>query len=180
MKGFRMITHSSLFKIILATVLLSMAVSSPASADTTPAAEHVYDVTPAIVSFQGHGRNYSMVFAFDVREKLPPGTGTFVHFTHNGEILLQYGTGIESSPEDWPLGQVVKGATQYGHFPVILADGEYPFLVGLWIPATGQRLKLKGIDDGQQRYQAGILVASDHGRTVTLKGAPVFASDAPK
>jgi hypothetical protein len=169
-------SQKSLLKGLVAVLLPMLLSGSIALADTP--ADHVYDVAPAIVSFhQGSGRNFSMVFAFDVREKLPSGAGAFIHFTHNGEILLQYGTGIDSSPENWPVGQVIKGTTQYAHFPVILADGEYPFLVGLWTPATGQRLKLKGIDDGTQRYQAGILVASNHGRTLTMIGQPTIGAD---
>ncbi|MDR3707342.1 MAG: hypothetical protein P4L33_03505 [Capsulimonadaceae bacterium] len=166
-----------LARLLAPAVVLVIAAACAVASDTAP--DHVYDVTPSIVSFhQNRARSYTIVFAFDVREKLPPGAGTFVHFTRGGELLLQYGTGIETAPESWQAGQIVKGKPTYCHFPVVLADGEYPILVGIWTPANGQRLHLKGIDDGQQRYQAGILVVKDHGRTLSLTGAPPIGPDA--
>jgi hypothetical protein len=163
---------------LLIAAIMLLLTGAAAHPDGAGAPDHVYNVVPSIVEFHQTGpRNYSVVFAFDVREKLPPGTGTFVHFTRDGEILLYMGLGIESAPENWPVGQIVKGNPVYGHFPPVLADGSYPILVGLWTPATGKRLKLKGVDDGGQRYQAGILVVTNHGRTLSLQHAPTIGEE---
>ena len=162
----------------LAATALALAVAPIPAPAEPPAGVHVYDVTPSIVAFTSHGRAWTMVFAFDVREPLPAGSGTFVHFTRDGEEITQYGTGIEASPDKWPVGQIIKGRTQYARFPPVMADGEYPILVGIWTPSNGRRLYLKGIDDGQQRYQAGILVVKNHGRSLNLKGAPPMNQDA--
>jgi len=151
-----------------------------ASAQAADPADHVYDVAPSIVSFHSNGRGFSLVFGYDVREKLPPGSCTFVHFTRDGDILLYMGDSIESSPENWPVGQVIKGHTVWNHFPPVLADGNYPILVGIFTPVDGKRLLLKGIDDGQHRYVAGILSVADHGRKLSLIGAPPIGADAPQ
>ncbi|CEK15878.1 DUF5696 domain-containing protein [Chthonomonas calidirosea] len=130
-------------------------------------------VQPSVLSFQQTGpRAFRIAFAWQVGAPIPQGDLVFVHITQPGleeheGIRLQPDSGIATPPDRWPLG-TVEGSPVAITLPPDLKDGDYQIKLGIFSPQTGERLHLRGDDDGSSRIIVGTLHVADDGGVITL------------
>ncbi|MDQ2732459.1 MAG: DUF5696 domain-containing protein, partial [Armatimonadota bacterium] len=142
---------------------------------TIPEGQHPVDVEPSILHWEQTGpRRFRVTFGWDVRQAIPPGESAFLHVTGQGteqgeSILFQPSFGIATAPGDWPVGKVTEGQPVDVTLPDTVRDGAIELKAGLYSQVTGDRMFLKGLDDGSRRIILGRLIVSDGGKTLRLE-----------
>ena len=142
---------------------------------TTPGPTPRLRVMPGADQFTQTGpRRFQLAFRWDVREAIPAGYMPFVHVTGPGgsegeSIVFQFGSGLSTPPDKWPVGQTTQGDPVAVTLPEILKDGTYAIKVGLY--QEGGRLRLTGEDDGSRRFTVGTLSVADNGQTLRWQPA---------
>jgi hypothetical protein len=140
-------------------------------------------VRPSVAAFTQAGpRRFRIAYAWDVREPIPAGEQPFVHVTGEGAqqgegIAFQTSSGIDAMPDSWTVGQVKRGQEVEVTLPTTLPDGNYQVRIGLYAPKTGERLALRGKDDGSHRIIVGALTVADGGNTLRFTPAQEGAAD---
>ena len=112
-----------------------------------------------------------------MRERIPAGYMVFIHVTgESGEgpekIAFQPGSGIEAAPDEWHVGDSVRGNPVDTVLPRGLPDGVYQIRTGLYAPKTGQRLRVSGTRDETDRILLGTLAITDSGRGIRFTASP--------
>jgi hypothetical protein len=142
---------------------------------------------PSIVSIQqGPGNSFMIAYGWQVNQLLGTQSSytAFVHFvndslvspTNGGEVF-----GDDHSPmpptTTWSIGQNISDGPWTVSIPSSVPDGTYSIRVGLYDPASGNRLLLAGNNDGTNRYIVGYLTVSGGGSMVRFTAPAAPASD---
>jgi hypothetical protein len=145
------------------------------------------DASPSVKSItQGKGATFSVTYNWHVYNS--PGTQiaytAFVHFV-NDSLVTSSDEGIVFQDDHWPsesttqwsAGQSIGDGPFTISIPSSVPDGTYSIRVGLYDPATGQRLQLVGNNDGTERYIIGYLTISNGGSTISFTPPTTAAND---
>lgn len=108
----------------------------------------------------------------------------FVHFVNdsqvsnsNAGIVFQGDHQPSPATSQWQIGTTVLDGPQIVYIPSSVPDGTYSIRMGLYDPATGDRLLLSGNNDGTGRYIVGYLTLNAGGTQVTFTPPPAPAND---
>lgn len=126
-------------------------------------------VQPSVASFQQTGtRAFRVTYRWDARDRLAKDYRSFVHFCTNGVIRAQQDHVLSLPTSQWQVGQLVSDGPWTVTLSSGLADGDYDWLIGLFDPANGSRVRLQGLDDGSSRIRLGVLRLANGGTQVTF------------
>jgi hypothetical protein len=133
---------------------------------------------------QGNGNSFAVTYNWQVLRDL--GTQitykAFVHFVNDSEVSnandgIVFSGDFQPLPatSQWQAGQTVTTGPLSITIPASVPDGTYSIRIGLFDPATGNRILLSGNNDGSERYIIGYLAISGGGSKVafTAPTAPV-------
>jgi hypothetical protein len=127
-------------------------------------------IRPSVSSFQQTGaRAFRASYRWEVEDRLAKDYRAFVHFTKDGEILWQQDHALSPPTTQWGPGQTIADGPYSISVPAAIADGDYDWLVGLFNVATGERVRLLGVDDGTSRIRLGGLRLGGGGATVSFE-----------
>jgi hypothetical protein len=108
----------------------------------------------------------------------------FVHFVNDSlvtstddGIVFQDDHGPSESTTQWSAGQSIGDGPFTVSIPSSIPNGTYSIRVGLYDPATGQRIQLVGNNDGSERYIIGYLTISNGGSTISFTPPATAAND---
>jgi hypothetical protein len=110
----------------------------------------------------------------------------FVHFvddvkvtaTSEGIVFQGDHLPISSTPQ-WRPGTIVTDGPIATYIPTSIADGTYSIRIGLYDPATGNRLPLAGPADATGRIIVGYITLSNHGSKIAF-APPLPQPDDPR
>ncbi|MDR3706939.1 MAG: hypothetical protein P4L33_01455 [Capsulimonadaceae bacterium] len=144
---------------------------------TAVAPTNAANITPSLVAFKQIGPHaFEVITSWKIVELPPKGYVVFTHIvspvpTDNGDILTQADSGIDA-PETWKAGSTLTSKPIVVDMGSKIADGTYLYTVGMFSPTGGDRLELRGNDDGSSRYVLGKIIVSGHGATLASPGLP--------
>jgi len=140
------------------------------------------EITPRVEAIDTLGNNrFRMPIQWTCQESTATPASVFVHFTsekatRRDRIVFQADHTPASPTSSWS-GQIVTHADPIIHIPQGLGSGQYNVLVGLWDPASGQRLELAGQKVRDRNYLLGTLhVAEENNQVVAVRFVPQPAS----
>jgi hypothetical protein len=143
--------------------------------------------SPSVQGFtQVNGAKFSVTYNWQVYNA--PGTQiaykAFVHFVNDSlvtstddGIVFQDDHGPSESTTQWSAGQSIGDGPFTVSIPSSIPNGTYSIRVGLYDPATGQRIQLVGNNDGSERYIIGYLTISNGGSTISFTPPATAAND---
>ena len=119
-------------------------------------------------------RTFGATYRWQVGESLPSDLGCFVHFgpalrpTYSEQISFQQDHALSPPTSSWQPGSDVTDGPYQVTIPDGVADGDYEWLIGLYLPSSGERVKLMGVDVDWCRMRLGILHVREAGASVTF------------
>lgn len=138
-------------------------------------------IQPSVASWQQTAaRTFQVAYLWDVQERLGPNLQCFVHFVADDAILWQQGHAITPPTSQWVPGQAITDGPYTITIPKTIADGDYRWLIGLFdLAGDFERLKLRGVDDGQDRILLGVLQVRNGGSSLNFVPETRTAPDLP-
>jgi hypothetical protein len=122
-----------------------------------------------VASFQQTGtRAFRVTYRWDVQDRLDKDYRAFVHFCTNSVIRAQQDHSLSLPTSQWQVGQAVSDGPWNVSLSGSLPDGDYDWLIGLYDPADGSRVRLQGIDEGSSRIRLGVLRLASAGTVVSF------------
>jgi len=131
-------------------------------------------IGPRLEQFTQTGpREFEATYLWSVDDKLAKDYQCFVHFDDPSKpeadrIRFQQDHTLATPTSHWMPGSTVTDGPHTIKLPDDLADGDYTWSIGLFLPNEG-RLALSGVDDGGNRIRLGVLKVRDGGQTLTLE-----------
>ncbi|MDR3706938.1 MAG: hypothetical protein P4L33_01450 [Capsulimonadaceae bacterium] len=139
------------------------------------------NITPSMIGFKQLGQGkFEVVTSWKIVELPPKGYVVFTHFTSptptdNGDILTQPDPGIDTT-DKWQAGSTLVSKVVVVDLGNKIADGTYFYKVGMYSPTGGDRLELRGNDDGEGRYVLAKIIIAGGGATITSPGTPAVTA----
>jgi hypothetical protein len=135
-------------------------------------------VRPTVASFQQTAaRTFRATYRWEVEDRLPKDYHCFVHFTQDGTIRWQQDHAVTPGTLLWQPGQVISDGPYTIAVPVSIPDGDYDWLIGLFDLISGERVRLRGVDDGTQRIRLGVLHVRASGAQVVFEAETGTGND---
>ena len=122
-----------------------------------------------IGAFEAKGdRKFVLRYYWRVGQPIGRECAQFIHFTDpkTGEIVFQADAPLPKPTSQWWVGEAVEGPARTIEVPAIVPDGRYRMVVGLYDERG--RVRLEGMDDGEQRIILGTLEVREQGRMLTF------------
>jgi len=143
---------------------------------------------PAIAEFSNKGsRSFQISYEWEVYRGLDPSITykVFVHFVNDDDvsnshegIVFQDDHYPQPRTTDWKPEEHVSETLRSVEIPPTVPDGTYSIRIGLFDPATGERMLLSGDNDAKGRYLVGTLTVAADGTKVTVTPTAAPGDDA--
>ena len=132
------------------------------------------------VNFKATGpRAFQATYLWQVGKNLLENYRNFVHFTAaqgaGGDIVFQQDHDLARPTSSWKAGETATDGPWNITIPPALAPGDYAWTIGLFA-STGQRIRLQGLIDAQDRIVLGVLHLSADG---TVSFTPTIPAERP-
>jgi len=126
------------------------------------------NVQPYVIGFSQTAAHMAQwTYSWNVQDPIPSNEVMFVHLTNSsGTIITGLDPGNEPTPSTWANGSHVVSSPDAFDLTSV-PDGVYNICVGLYLPSSGTRLVLAGLNDGTNRIIVGTLTLSGSGTTIT-------------
>jgi hypothetical protein len=132
-----------------------------------------HNIHPKVEAFQQTAaRTFQVTYGWETAQSLPKDYNCFVHFCQTNIIKFQQDHALSPGTSQWLAGQTNADGPYTVNIATNTPDGNYDWLIGLWDPDSGARLRLLGIDDGQSRIRLGTLGIQSNGMLVTFVPEP--------
>lgn len=139
----------------------------------------LHRIRPEVTGFEQTGpRTFRASYNWHVGETVSGDYNCFVHFSQPKEgddgIRFQQDHGLQKPTSQWTSGETIVDGPYEIKVPENVADGDYEWSIGLFIP-TGNRISLEGVGDGYGRIRMGVVRVQDEGKTISFVPEPAKA-----
>ena len=127
---------------------------------------------PSVSAFQQTAsRAFQVTYQWQVYDTLAMDYTAFVHFVvtqadGTDQIIFQNDHALKQPTSTWVPGSTITDGSYTIKLPANLADGDYKWYTGLYLPSAGLRVPLVN-NDSQNRVPLGVLHVSQGGQSIT-------------